>query len=199
MDCVSGDIMKFVLLAEHLHELRLTRTGRAAGTAMRVAEVWNCAIESPLSSIAEITYRETDLPRPFDGMFVRLRGSADGSEKATIYVDKNLPRHLKEFVAIKEMMHCWSPPATYVGTPDSAAKLIGALCEKQGRYTASVAADNNAILAAGEVILPHYTVERHIGVGHDSAQIAAHHGLHPDITDMICSLDFLHHRKNGEF
>ncbi|WP_028710999.1 hypothetical protein [Paracoccus pantotrophus] len=188
--------MRFVELAEHLHNLRLEKSGRPAGAAMTVSEVWNGVYASSKTSISELRYYEAELPRPFDGMFVRLRAD-DESERALILVHKHLPKHWKEFAAIKEMMHCWSPPQTFVGSPESVKKLVSALCDKKGRYTPSVAADSGAILAAGEVILPHYRVERHIEQGHDAAAIANAHGLHPEVAELICRLDFLHHRKNG--
>lgn len=188
--------MKYVDLAQHLHELRLTRSGRPVGAAMSVSEVWQCALDSHHSSIKEIFYYETELPEPFEGLFIRLR-SEDEHERAAIYVHKDREKHWKEFIAIKEIMHCWSSASTYVGTPDNAKRLISALASRDVPYLQIVAADVGAILAAGEVILPHHMVERHIAMGHDNEQIAVHHGLHPDITRLICSLDFLHMRKNG--
>jgi hypothetical protein len=192
--------MKFVDLAQHLHELRAARTGRPIGAAMTVFEVWNAAIDCTTNGISEILYFEAELPRPFDGMFFRLNESGGSREKAVIFVDKRLEKHWKQFVAIKEMMHCWSPGKSYVGTADDAKSLVEALSSKTSasRYTQSVAADNSAILAAGEVILPHFTVERYIKQGMDFAQIAFSQGLHPDIAEIICRLDMLHARKSGQ-
>lgn len=75
---------------------------------------------------------------------------------------------------------------------------MSALCDKRGRYTRSVVADASAILAAAEMILPHFTIERHLKLGHDSAQIAASHNLHPDVSALNCQFDMLHDRKTGE-
>lgn len=189
--------MKFVDLSQHLHELRYKRSGRTIGAAMSVVEVWNGAIDCPLNGISELRYYESDLPRPFDGLFARME-NADGTKAVgVIYVHRDLPRHWKEFVAIKEMMHCWSPGKTYVGTPRDAERLVNALNSKKGRYSAIAASDTGAVLAAAEVILPHHKVEWHIGREHDYMQIAAHHGLHPDVVEMICSFEVLQQRKNG--
>jgi hypothetical protein len=190
--------MKFVELSQHLHELRAKRTGRPVGAAMRVNEVWQCAIDSPHSTISEVLYKESPLPRPFDGVFVRLVSEVEGVEKALILISKDLPKHWREFVATKETMHCWSPGESYV-PPQDVRGLVEAHCAKEARYTPSVIADNDAILAAAEVMLPHYTVERHFGYGHDADQIAASHGMHPDIVREICRMDILHARKNGSF
>jgi hypothetical protein len=190
--------MKYVDLAQHLHELRASQSGRAVGAAMTMVEVWSALIASPTTGIAEVRYFEASLPRPFDGLFVRLRSDDEAREIAAVYVEKSLPNHWREFVAIKEMMHCWSPGLTYDGTPADAKNLVDALCNKAGRYTPSVVADKGAILAAAEVILPSFTVERHLKLGHDWAQIASSHGLHPDVVEMICRFDILHNRRNGE-
>lgn len=190
--------MKYVELAQHLHEIRASQSGRAIGAAMSMLEVWSALIASPKTGIGEIRYFEASLPRPFDGLFVRLRSEDEAREVAAVYVKRDLPPHWREFVAIKEMMHCWAPGRTYDGTPADAKNLVDALCSKSGRYTPSVVADTSAILAAAEVILPSFTVERHLKLGHDWAQIAASHNLHPDIAEMICRFDILHHRRNGE-
>lgn len=191
--------MKFIDLAQHVHEIRASKSGRPVGAAMRVTEVWSCAIASPLSSISEILYYEASLPRPFDGLFVRLVSDSTGVERAAVYVEKSLDRHWKEFVAIKETMHCWSPGKTYVGSEPEVKSLVEAHCASKARYSAAVVADHDAILAAAEVMLPHFTVERHLKMGHDMEQLAAHHGLHPDIVREICRFDVLHARKNGSF
>lgn len=189
--------MKYVDLSQHLHELRFKRTGRAIGAAMSLMEVWNAAIDCHLNGISEIRYYETSLPRPFDGLFVRMVKSDQSSTIGVIYVDKNQPKHWREFAAIKELMHCWSPGKTYVGTPEEAKNLIDALNTQTGRYSSIAASDEGAVHAAAEVMLPHYTVERHLGLGHDYQQIAASHGLHPEVAQMICRFDLLHKRKNG--
>lgn len=190
--------MKYVELADHLHKLREARTGRPRGAAMRAMEVWQAVPESQLTDVSELLYFDVDLPRPIDGLFARLGKDGEPSHTAIIVTHRALPKHWKEFVAIKEMMHCWSDRAAFVGSPDEAKALAEALISTKVRYTASVAADHGAILAAAEVILPHYTVEWHESVGHDHAQIAAHHGLHPDIVELICRFDILHARKNGD-
>ena len=190
--------MKYVELAQHLHELRSARSGRSVGAAMSVSEVWVSILESNKTGASEILYYETPLPRPFDGLFARLVSEDESKEIGVVWVHNGLDRHWKEFVAVKEMMHCFTQGASYTGTPSDAKNLVEALCSKTGRYAPSVAADNSAILAAAEVILPHFTVERHLKLGHDTAQIAASHGLHPDVAEMICRFDLLHNRKNGE-
>jgi hypothetical protein len=187
--------MKYVDLSQHIHELRAEKTGRAIGRGMRVAEVWDAALASPKNDISFLKYFEADLPDPFDGIFVRLQ--RDGESGAVVYVRRTLEVHWKEFVAIKELMHCWSPVHTWEGTPSSTKLLVKALTRKDGRYTPNVAADSGAVSAAAEVILPHTTVERHLEQGHDFIQIAMMHGLHEEVVEMICRHDFLHHRKNG--
>ncbi|WP_460274000.1 hypothetical protein [Celeribacter sp. ULVN23_4] len=189
--------MRFVDLAQHLHELRFQKTGRAIGMRMRLSEVWTAALDCPKNGISDIRYFETDLPRPFDGLFLRLFKKETEKDFAAIYVNKSLEDHFKEFAAIKELMHCWSPGKTYVSTPEEIQNLVSALSAKKSRYTANVASDMKAIFAAAEVILPHYIVEKHIALGHDHNQIAFEHDLHPEIAQMICSMDVLQERKNG--
>lgn len=188
--------MKYVDLSQHIHELRAEQTGRAIGRGMSLTEVWTAALASPKTDITAIKYYEANLPEPFDGLFVRLQ--KDESESiAAIYVRSSLDQHWKEFVAVKEIMHCWSPNQTWEGTPERVRSLVKALTSKHGRYTPNVAADSGAVHAAAEVILPHRTVERHLAQGHDTGQIALMHGLHPEVVDMICRHDMLHYRKNG--
>lgn len=190
--------MKVVELAEHLHKLREVRTGRRRGAAMSVMDVWNCVESSQLTDINVLLYFDRELPRPVDGLFARLEVPGQPGQFGVIVTNKHLPKHWKEFVAIKEMMHCWSSKDTYNGTPAVASDLMGALVNKAaGRYAVSADADKAAILAACEVILPHEKVDWHIAQGHDHAQIAVHHGLHPDVISLICQFDFLHARKNG--
>lgn len=188
--------MKYVDLSQHIHELRADKTGRAIGRGMRLTEVWQAALDSSLSDISTIKYFEADLPNPFDGLFVRLQGEQDESV-AVIYVRRSLDEHWREFVAIKELMHCWSPNHTWEGTPAASRLLVKALTRRDGRYTPNVAADSGAVHAAAEVILPHKTVERHLAQGHDAMQIALTHGLHEEIVEMICQHDLLQTRKNG--
>jgi len=145
--------MKYVELSQHIHELRAEKSGRAIGRGMRLIEVWSAVEDSPKTDISSIRYFETELPEPFDGLFVRLQGNENESI-AVVYVRKSLDAHWKEFVAIKELMHCWSPNHTWEGTPASSRKLVKALTSKHGRYTPNVAADSGAVNAAAEVILP---------------------------------------------
>ncbi len=188
--------MKFSELSQHIHELRYEASGRAIGRGMRCSEVWSAAIKCPKNGVDAIRYHETKLPEPVHGIFCRL-DQEDGTTIAAIYVQKTLDSHWKEFIAIKELMHCWSPGNTRVGTQKSSRLLVKALTTKQGPYTPNVAADSAAVFAAAEVILPHYTVERHLEMGHDFAEIANQQGLHHDIVEMICRHDVLQRRKNG--
>ena len=187
--------MKYVDLSQHLHELRAAKTGRPIGASMLLSEVWTAALDCPRNGISEIRYFETDLPTPFDGAFFRLRN--DSLEIAAIYVQKDHDLHWREFIAIKELMHCWSPHKTYVGTPQAAKDLVSALTRKNGPYMPNVAEDNGAVLAAAEVILPHSTARWHLDRGHDTKQIAASQNLHIDVVDMICRHDILAARLNG--
>ena len=189
--------MKVVELSQHLHKLREARSGRSRGAAMTAMEVWACVCESQLTDIHDLLYFDRNLHRPVDGLFARLAVPGSPKQFGVIVTNKALPRHWKEFVAIKEMMHCWSSKETFNDTPAVAADLMGALVNKAGRYTVSVAADRAAILAAAEVILPHEKVQWHLDQGHDHAQIAASHGLHPEIVSLICQFDVLHARRNG--
>lgn len=191
--------MKFTELAQHLHQLRHNKSGRSIGSAMRVGEVWNAVLESDKTSIDRIDVHVEDLPRPVDGMFARIvtPDKDRENETAAVYVHKDLPTHWREFIIIKEMMHCFTPMERYCTTPDEAAQLLQALVKKGGRYTLNVAADDAGIIAAAEVILPHTTVESLIGVGLDTDEIANRHGLHPEIVAEICSMEIMHYRKNG--
>lgn len=188
--------MKFSDLAQHIHELRYQATGRAIGRGMRCSEVWSAALKCPKNGVDAIRYYEADLPEPFHGVFSRL-DHVDGTTIAVIYVQKTLDQHWKEFITIKELMHCWSPGETRVATQETSRLLVKALTTKQGPYTPNVAADSAAVFAAAEVILPHYTVERHIAEGIDIIEIASRHGLHVDIVEMICRHEVLQIRKNG--
>ena len=192
-------LLKYTDLSQHLHLLRHEATSRPVGAAMRVSEVWSAIVASNMTSIEEIRFFEADLPRPCDGLFARMLNSETGNEVAVIYVHKTLDKHWKEFVAIKEMMHCFTPGAKYINGPKDAAGLVEALASRSPRYTPAVAADDGAILAAAEVMLPHYTVERLTQAGQDLAQVAHHHGLHVDVVQQVCRVDFIHHRKNGGF
>ena len=189
--------MKYSELSRHIHELRNQTCGRAIGQGMQFADVWSAATKCPKNGVNEILYFEEYLPSPIIGKFIRLDNSETAITKVEIYVQKSLDSHWKEFIAIKELMHCWSPGDTWVGAPDLARPLLKALTTKQGPFTPNVAADYGAVHAACEVILPHYTVERHIALGHDCKEIAHQHNLHPDIVDLICRYDLLHIRKNG--
>lgn len=191
-------MMSYAEFSDYLHQLRAARTGRPRGAAMRLAEVWNCAIDCKRNGISEIRYHETEnLPSGFDGAFVRLDSVAKDRSIAAIYVDRNLPAHWKEFVAIKEMMHCWSPGHTFVGDATQVRELVHGLT--RGKFTPVVAADSSAVLAAAEVILPHYKIEHQLAVGQSYAQIAHTHGLHPEVVEEISRFDLLHLRKNGSF
>lgn len=189
--------MKVVELSEHLRKLREARSGRPRGAAMTVMEVWKGVIESQLTDIDELRYFDRELPRPVDGVFSRLNKPDGKGQVGIIVTNKMLEKHWKEFVAIKEMMHCWSSKETYNGTPEVVGDLMSALVDTTGRYTLSVISDKAAILAATEVILPHEKVEWHFKQGHDHQEIASQHGLHPEIAKLICRFDFLHARQNG--
>lgn len=186
----------FVTLSEHIHELRAAASGRPPGNAMRFSEVWQAAIDCPRNGISGVRYfDEQSLPEPFSGIFVRLSGY--DSNLAAVYVDRDLGEPWKEFASIKEMMHCWSPGHTYVGTSGEAKDLVGAHVAPATPFPSSVNSDNKAILAAAEVILPHYTAERYITQGKDFAQIAFECGLDPVIVRFICSPEILRQRKQG--
>lgn len=190
--------MKITDLSQHLHELRAAKSCRSIGAAMNANEVMVAALDCPTNGIGRVFYHETRLPKGFDGMFFRLSATDESSDIASIYIDSDLPRHWREFAAIKELMHCWSPGKTYNRTPAEGRALLDSFRKSGVRYSHLVASDSVAILAAAEVILPHYTVERHLGQGHDVAQIAASHGLHPEVAELICRFDCLQLRQKAE-
>ncbi len=164
---------------------------------MRFSEVWQAAIDCPKNGISQVRYfGNAKIPKPFSGIFVRLE--EDDRNIAVVYVDNDLEGHWKEFAAIKEMMHCWSPGHTYVGTSGAVRDLVGAHVAAATPYPTAVASDNNAILAAAEVILPHYTAERYIAEGKDFAEIAFECDLDERLVRFICRHDILHQRKNGK-
>lgn len=165
---------------------------------MMVSEVWAAILESDKTSIDRIDVHIEDLPRPVDGMFARivLPGNPE-QEIGAVYVHDGLPKHWRDFIIIKEMMHCFTPMDGYCSTPEDAEKLLQALVKRGGRYTLNVAADDAGIIAAAEVILPHKTVESLQAVGLDTDEIANRHGLHPEIVAEICRVDIMHYRKNG--
>ncbi|MBM2576096.1 hypothetical protein JQC91_07245 [Jannaschia sp. Os4] len=169
---------------------------------MNVTEVWKGILESNLTSVDELfVHIDRPLPDPVEGTFARLMvpstDSAPSRELAYIYVDSRLEQHWRDFIIIKEMMHCFTPMDRYSPTPASARGVLSTLVERGGRYTLNVAADDAGIFAAAEVILPHSTVESLLAVGQDLNQIAFRHNLHPDIVHEICRVDVMHRRKNG--
>lgn len=186
----------FVELSEHIHELRATRTGRSPGHAMRYGEVWQSAIDCPKNGISQIfLYEDVSIPKPFSGMFFRLE--TGGTNIGVVFVDSGLDGHWREFAIVKELMHCWSPGHTFVGTPAAAKALVAAHVAAATPYPASVTSDNKAILAAAEVILPSYSAERYLGLGKDYTQIAFECGLDETLVGFICRPDMLQARKNG--
>lgn len=191
--------MKFTDLAMHLHTLRQMRSRRNIGSAMRSNEVGKYTILSDQNSITEIYYRHADLPDDAMGAFARLR-NPDGSEFAVILINKRMPKHWQEFVAIKETMHCWSPPSSYVsGAHDVGLLLQGHL--KVGSYavTPAIGADNEAIAAAAEVMLPLPSISPYLEGKIDCDELAHRHGLHRDIVAQICQFDMVRARQNGSF
>ncbi|WP_299285326.1 hypothetical protein [uncultured Tateyamaria sp.] len=191
--------MKFSHISEQLRKYRLAKSGRSMNAAMRVQEIWDAVEASEHSSIGRINLSVEMLERPIDGMFVRLVSSGEEPDVAHVFVHRDLHPHWKEFVAVKEMMHCFTPPEKYASTPLAVSQLFDELSSVDMPYTPRVAADDDGLLAAAEMILPHSVVEPMIAAEMDEDQIAAHHGLHPDIVRFICRLDVLHMRKNGSF
>lgn len=191
-------MLKITDLSQHLHLIRHNKSGRAIGNAMGVSEVWNCILDSDKTSIDQIDVHIEALPRPVDGMFARIVEKNDPErEIAAVYVSNQLPNHWRDFIIIKEMMHCFTPMTGYCSTPKAAKNVLNDLVIRGGRYTLNVAADDAGILAAAEVILPHKTVEALIAVGQDTDQIAVRHGLHPDVVREICRVDIMFKRKNS--
>ncbi|MCO6383759.1 hypothetical protein [Oceanicola sp. 502str15] len=186
----------FVELSEHIHELRAARAGRSPGFAMKYNEVWQAALDCPKNGISKIyLYEDVKIPKPFSGMFFRLE--SDGTNIGLVFVDEGLDGHWREFAIVKELMHCWSPGHTRVGTPAAAKDLVAAHVAAATPYPAAVAADNKAILAAAEVILPSYSAERYLGLGKTFEQIAFECGLDEGLVNFICRHDMLQARKNG--
>lgn len=197
--------MKFVQLGQHLRRLRQEQTGRGPFSAMRVMEVWDAAIRCPDNGISRIFYNETRLPAPLLGFFARLRNDELGENIADIYVHRPHPHsnkrrlepHWKEFVIVKELMHCWSPAGTYVGTPEKAAELLTTLNTPSGPFGAMAVADYMALLAAAEVIMPCAMIRHELKLGKEINQIAHEQGLHPEIMAYICRHDIMDQRLDG--
>lgn len=190
--------MKITDLAQHLHQTRHNKSGRAIGNAMNVSEVWECVLASDRTSIDRIDVHLQKLPRPVDGLFARVTPSSDQEKEiAAVFVNNDLPPHWRDFIIIKEMMHCFTPMERYNSTPQDTESLLTSLVKRGGRYSLSVAADDAGLIAAAEVILPHKTVENLLATGQDFNQIAARHGLHPEIVHEICRFEMMHYRKNG--
>ncbi len=193
--------MKFVELATHLRALRQNRPPEAA---MSVMEVWSAAIACPLNGVSQVVLNEARLPSPLLGFFSRLQSQGKG-DIAAIYVHKPHPKqhkrrmekHWIEFVIIKELMHCWSPVATYVGTPKGAADLLTSLNTPSGPFGAPAKSDYMAILAAAEVIMPWSQIADAQRRGKDLIQLGHEHGLHPHIMGYISQHDMMENRKTG--
>lgn len=191
--------MKFTELSLHIHGLRHQRSGRSIGAAMRLVEVCDAAIHSDLNDISQVHYYHIDLVDDMMGNFCRLINRDTGRQIALVFVNKRMPKHWQEFVAIKETMHCWSPRDSYVAGPGDVGKLLSGHIGKVGSYsiTPVIAADVNAITAAAEVMLPAATILPLMNMGLDYAEIAHRHGLHPDIVAEISKVEILHARLNG--
>lgn len=167
-------------------------------------EVWKGALECPKNGITEIFCNDARLPAPVYGAFFRLNGP-DGSSVADIYLhrprdDSNkrrLPAHWREFMLIKELMHCWSPPETFVGTPDKAAELLTDLNTLSGPFGSMAQSDIIAVLAAAEVVLPYELCRHEMGRGKEPEQIGHEQSIHPAIAAYICRHDILEWRKDG--
>lgn len=87
-------MLKITELAQHLHQLRHNRSGRAVGSAMNVSEVWASVLESQETSIDRIDVHIECLPRPIDGMFARVvLPEQPEQEIAAVYAHKELPLH----------------------------------------------------------------------------------------------------------
>ena len=189
--------MKILELSQYLHQLRYTQTKRAIGYRMTAMEIWSLAQLCPKNGINEILVKDADLPAPFDGMFVRLANKSGEGDRAVIFVRRSLALHWKEFVIAKELMHCWSPGESYVTNSSRAKSLVAAFTGKAKKYTALVAGDSMAVVAAAEVMLPLFTLERDFAKEIPLEEIAHRHNLHIEVAEMICSLELIWHRKNG--
>lgn len=138
------------------------------------------------------------LPPSFEGLFLRFRKS--GEEKVIIATSQNLSHARQEFVISKELMHCWSPANSRVNSPDRAKKLAEALSLSSPVSPATfkdVQADQAAIMAAAEVILPHYVLEKEIAENIPLEETASRHNIDIEIAKIICPHYTLNARKNG--
>lgn len=195
--------MKFVDLSQHLRQLRSDAAGRNVNGAMNAMQVWQAAEMCPKNGISKVYYNETRMPAPLLGFFARMRGKDGEGDIADIYVHRPHPHahkrrlepHWKEFVIIKELMHCWSPESTYVGTPAQAAELLTTL-NSSGPFGAMAISDHIAILAAAEVIMPCAVIKNALASGKELAQLAHEQGLHPEIMAYIGQHDMLD-REDG--
>jgi len=166
-------------------------------------EVWDAAIACPNNGITQIYYSETKLPAPGLGFFARMIRNGEG-DTAEIFTHRphpssqkrRLSQHWKEFVIIKELMHCWSPRLTYVGDPSAAADLLTDL-NTLSPVGAVAISDLGALLAAAEVIMPCWLIKEMIAKGKTVPQIAAEQGLHPDVMAAICRHDLMEQRLTG--
>lgn len=166
---------------------------------MRLNEVWEGAVESTLNSISEVHYRLFDMPDQVMGTFARLFNKSTGREVAVIFVNKRMPQHWQEFVAIKETMHCWSPMTSYVSGAQQISDLLQGHITKVGSYAIApiIAADVGGIAAAAEVMLPTASIAPMLTGAIDYQELANRHGLHVDLVTQICQFDMLRVRANG--
>lgn len=192
--------MKFTDLSDHLHELREQRTKGALsrGRMMPVMDIWQGALDSPLTTVNDIRLKIGALPLGFEAGFVRFKHG--DKDCVIIATGEGLSRARMSFVVAKELMHCWSPKSTYVANPESAGKLAQALC-----YTTTVDqdtlklvhSDKAAFMAAAEVILPHYTLAKDFALGIPIEEIASRHSLSIEIAREICAPQTMNIRKSG--
>ena len=98
-----------------------------------------------------------------------------------------VPASVKELTSRGHDVFVQSGAGLGIGMDDNDYRAAGA----------EISSDAQAVFAAAEVLLPHYTVERLMQAGQSLAQVAHHHGLHVDVVQQVCRLDLVHHRKNG--
>ncbi|GAP24001.1 hypothetical protein GLF_0883 [Gluconobacter frateurii NBRC 101659] len=189
--------MDFTELARKLHSLREDRTGRASGRRMTAMEIWTSALDDSENNIVKILVQITDMGRNNWGLFSRLRRSPSEGDIVHIFVNSNLEYHWQEFTVAKELMHCWSPEASWLSSPEEvknlATELFGTSMNRRSYVkfpSLSQVGKNDVIaeVAASEIMLPSVTIDRDNSLGYlDTDSIAFRHNLHPDVAKRICN------------
>lgn len=182
--------MKIAELTSYIHSMHCKISGHPQQTRMTWNQLWNVALACPKNKISNIKLSyQYDLPSFLEGAFFRVANS-DGSFTARVLLDRAI-RHTArhEFVLVKELMHCWSEPSSWVKDPDAAKELLSNLYHRHPLSKDSFT-DYLGLIAAANVMLPHEALYQEIRQGHTAHQIANLHNMEEEVVKMMMEYTF---------